>query len=197
VEIGYALQRAFGVVSTAFDSTVGDSTSRIEIPLQFDRRHAIDLNALWSFPGAVWVAAGGSASSGLPVPGNADERLPWSFNLAARVSRSFPIGRTVLQVIAEGRNILNRPNLVTARLGGGVMPDVNALSSRAARDIPNRDPIPRESPLYLPAFDLNEDSFLDLNEQILARRAALLDFHEPTLLYGEARQFRIGIEWSF
>jgi hypothetical protein len=103
----------------------------------------------------------------------------------------------MLQVMAEGRNVLNRPNLVTARGGGGVMPDVLELSRRAARDLADRAPIPRESPLYLPAFDLNEDAFLDLDEQIAARRAALLDFYEPTLLYGEARQIRLGVEWSF
>jgi hypothetical protein len=99
--------------------------------------------------------------------------------------------------MVEARNLLNRANLVTARFQGGVMPDVQALEGRAVEETANALPIPRESPFYVPGFDINGNGSLDRTEQAGARRAALLDFNEPTLLYGEARQIRIGVEIIF
>lgn len=198
IEVGYVLQKAAGVVSGAFDSTnPGDGPERVELPLQFDRRHAIDLNAVWPLPWRTRLALGGSAGSGYPVPGAAERRLPWSVELAARLTREWRWGARTARVMVEGRNLLNRANLVTARAGGGVMPDVAALESRAIEETTGAAPIPRESPFYLPAFDVDADGFLGPAEQTAARRAALLDFYEPTLLYGEARQVRIGFEIVF
>jgi hypothetical protein len=198
LEVGYALQKAIGVVSTAFDSTEsGGVGGRVEIPLQFDRRHAIDVNALWQLPWGTRVAVGASAGSGYPVPGAAERRLPWTVELGARVAREWRWGARAARVILEGRNLLNRANLVTARFEGGVMPNVLALEARASQETAGAQPIPRDSPLYVPGFDLNSNGILDPSEQTAARRAALLDFYEPTLLYGEARQVRVGVEIVF
>ena len=198
-ELGYALQHAVGVVSSAFDSTVKGETDlqRLEVPLQFDRRHAIDLNAFWTLPGGFRVSVGGSAGSGLPVPGAAERRLPWSVALSGRLTREFRWGPRLFRFVLEGRNLLNRKNLVTTRLNGGVMPNVPELENRAADDTEGAAPIPRESPFYLPGFDENENGFLDPTEQNAARRAALLDFNEPTLFFGEARQVRAGVTVLF
>jgi hypothetical protein len=198
-EVGYALQRAVGVVSTAFDSTPGgtDTTGRIELPLQFDRRHSIDLNLYWQLPAGFRLALNGSAGSGYPVPGAAERRLPWTAALSGRLAREWRWGARTLRVMLEGRNLLNRANLETAREGGGIMPDVAALDARAAEETAGATPIPRESPLYVPGFDANHDGSLDPAEQTAARRAALLDYYEPTLLYGEARQIRMGVEIVF
>jgi hypothetical protein len=198
IELGYALQKAIGVVSTAFDSTVdGAVAGRIEIPLQFDRRHAIDLNAIWPLPWSTRLSVGATAGSGYPVPGAAERRLPWTVEVAARLVREWRWGSRAARVIVEGRNLLNRANLVTVRFQGGVMPDVRALEARAVEETANAAPIPRESPFYVPGFDINGNGSLDRSEQAGARRAALLDFNEPTLLYGEARQVRLGIEIIF
>ena len=199
LEIGYALQRAVGVVSTAFDSTStpGRDITDLEVPLQFDRRHAINLNAFWPVPAGFWLSIGGSIGSGLPNPGAADERLPWSVAISARLTRNLAWGSRRVRFIAEGRNLLNYANLVTARTAGGVMPNVAALESQALGDTQGGSPIPRESPLYIPGFDLDDNGFLGVSEQRAARRAALLDFNEPTLLFGEARQVRLGIEVVF
>jgi hypothetical protein len=198
VELGYALQKAMGVVSTAFDSTAGGSAGgRIEIPLQFDRRHAIDLNAQWTLPGRLRIGVGATAGSGYPVPGAAERRLPWSVEVSARLVHEWRwLGRSG-RLLLEGRNLLNRANLVTARAVGGVEPDVAALEARAVQETADAGPIPRESPFYLPGFDLDADGVLEPEEQTTARRAALLDFYEPTLLYGEARQIRMGFEIVF
>jgi hypothetical protein len=196
-QLGYVLQKAVGVVSSAYDSLRGTEGERLELPLQFDRRHALDLNLYWRVPLGIHISVGGSAGSGLPVPGAAERRLPWTVALAARLSRTWTWGSRRVRLLVEGRNLLNRANLVTARLGGGVTPDVAALEAEAARETANATPIPRESPLYLPAFDADGNGYLDPSEQTAARRAALLDFNEPTLLYGEARQIRLGIEIGF
>ena len=199
IEVGYALQKAVGVVSTAFDSVVTDepAASTIEIPLQFDRRHSIDVNVLWPIPFGFLLAVGGTAASGYPIPGAAEERLPWSVALAARLTRTFQIGGAAVRVIAEGRNLLRRDNLVTARPGGGVLPDVGAVEARAVAETAGARPIPRESPWYLAGFDADGSGILDPWEQTAARRAALLDAAEPTLFYGEALQIRLGIEIGF
>ncbi|MDH5196730.1 MAG: TonB-dependent receptor [Gemmatimonadota bacterium] len=199
IEIGYALQKAVGVVSTAFDSTTtgGGSGGTVEIPLQFDRRHSIDLNVLWPLPFGIMGALGGTAASGYPVPGAAEERLPWGFALAARFTRVFALGGASVRLIAEGRNLLRQANLVTARPGGGVLPDVGAIEARAAQETAGARPIPRESPWYLPGFDADLNGILDRAEQGAARRAALFDAAEPTLFYGEALQIRLGVEIGF
>jgi hypothetical protein len=195
VELGYALQEAVGVVSTAYDSFAG--AQRIEVPLQFDRRHAVNLNAYWPLPFGLRLAAGGTAGSGYPVPGAADERLPWTVALAARLTRTFRVGGLTVRALAETRNLLHQANLVTARAGGGVMPDVAAIDARAAAETAGAMTLPRESPWYLPGFDADGDGLLSQTEQTSARRAALLDAAEPTLLYGEAFQLRLGVEIGF
>ena len=199
IEIGYALQRAVGMVSTAFDSVVTDDpeAGRIEIPLQFDRRHAIDVNLLWPVPFGFLVAVGGTAASGYPIPGAAERRLPWSVAVAARITRTVRIGGAAVRLMAEGRNLLRRANLVTARPGGGVLPDMGAIEARAAVETAGARPIPRESPWYLAGFDADGNGILEPEEQTAARRAALLDAAEPTLFYGEALQLRLGIEIGF
>jgi hypothetical protein len=198
IEVGYALQKAIGVVSTAFDSTeTGEPSGRIEIPLQFDRRHAIDVNAVWPLIWNTRIAVGGTAGSGYPIPGAAERRLPWTVELGLRLVKEWRWGGRAARVMVEGRNLLNRPNLVTARFDGGVRPNVLALEARASQDTEGAQPIPRESPLFVPGFDVNGNGVLDPSEQTAARRAALLDFFEPTLLYGEARQIRIGVEFVF
>jgi hypothetical protein len=195
VELGYALQEAVGVVSTAYDSIAG--TDRVEVPLQFDRRHAVNLNAYWPLPLGLRLAVGGTAGSGYPVPGAADQRLPWGVAVAARLTRTFQTRGLTIRALAEGRNLLHRANLVTARSGGGVVPDVEAIDTRAAAETAGGVAIPRESPWYLPGFDTDGNGVLSPAEQTAARRAALLDAAEPTLLYGEAFQLRLGIEVVF
>ena len=106
-------------------------------------------------------------------------------------------GGAAVRFIAEGRNLLRQDNLVTARPGGGVLPDVGKIDARAATETSGARPIPRESPWYLAGFDADGSGILDPWEQTAARRAALLDAAEPTLFYGEALQLRLGIEIGF
>jgi len=198
-ELGYALQQAVGIVSTAFDSvlTLDPKAGRVEVPLQFDRRHAIDLNVRWPLVWGVVLGIGGTAASGYPVPGAANERLPWSVVLGAKVTKDIQLGPALLRLVGEGRNLLHQNNLVTARPGGGVTPDVSALDAQAARETAGAQSIPRESPWYVAGFDTNQNGLLEPAEQTAARRAALLDFLEPTLLYGQAFQLRFGGEIFF
>jgi TonB dependent receptor-like, beta-barrel/Carboxypeptidase regulatory-like domain len=198
-ELGYALQEAVGVVSTAFDSVLSTDAgaTTIEIPLQFDRRHSVDLNLRWPLLWGFVVGIGGTAASGVPVPGAATQRLPWSLALAAKITKDIQFGSALLRLVGEGRNLLHQNNLVTARPGGGVTPDVSAIELQAARETAGARSIPRESPWYLSGFDVNQNGLLEPAEQTAARRAALLDALEPTLLYGEAMQIRFGAEIFF
>ena len=86
---------------------------------------------------------------------------------------------------------------MAARANGGVEPDLGAIEAMALEDTQGAVPIPRESPWFVPRLDLDGDRILSAEEQRLARRGALLDAAEPTLLYGEARQVRIGVELTW
>ena len=93
--------------------------------------------------------------------------------------------------------MLGLDNLRTSRAGGGVDPDLEAIDERARAETAQLDRFPEESPGYIPRFDTNGDGTVGTEELFQARRAALLDLFEPTLLYGEARTFRLGVVWEF
>jgi len=202
VRVGYSLSETIAVVSTVFDSVPDPTAPRIEIPLQFDRRHVIDVDGIWGtavpWGGRIAGALAGTVASGYPIPGDITERIPWTVDLTARVTFSTRARPGELALFVEGRNLLGWDNLRTARpASGGVDPDVEALDQRALAETALNDDYPQESPYYVPAFDLDGDGYLRTSEQYAARRAALLDLFEPTLLYGAPRTLRVGITWTF
>lgn len=196
VAISYSWQKAFGTVATAFDSTGAQpGEAGIEVPLSFDRRHAIDV-VTYGATGAYRWSATVSALSGTPIPGRPDgKRLPWSVLANARVGRTILTHTlTGVAVFVEGRNLLNWRVLRTARPEtGDETVDGQALDARARTETANAAPIPRESPDYAPAFDRDGDGVLDAAEQYAARRAALLDAADPSLFFGPPRTLRIGV----
>jgi len=196
VAISYSWQKAFGTVATAFDSTGAQpGEAGIEVPLSFDRRHAIDV-VTYGATGAYRWSATVSALSGTPIPGRPDgKRLPWSVLANARVGRTILTHTlTGVAVFVEGRNLLNWRVLRTARPEtGDETVDVQALDARARTETATAEPIPRESPDYAPAFDRDGDGVQDAAEQYAARRAALLDAADPSLFFGPPRTLRIGV----
>ncbi|UCF21357.1 MAG: TonB-dependent receptor [Gemmatimonadota bacterium] len=216
---GYAYQHAKGVTSSAFeDLGEGASADRREFPLAFDRRHAADLAA------ALGRAAGtadqkwgltltGSLRSGFPLDRTATEsderedpgataRLPWTAVLNLRLSRDFTslpgCRRCAWRIIADGRNILGRDNIVALRRDTrSVAPSADELLE-TAREIPlEMEPIPLESPRYSALVDLNGDGRLSGQEMRTARFAAALDRNDPSLYFGSALELRLGVEVSF
>lgn len=214
---GYALQRAVGVVSGALEDTLVDaSRGRTLLPLAFDRRHSVDLSLL--FGGAAgeglspWSAALiTQAKSGYPLDRvllqdePVEERratlyLPWTSTTNLRLSRAFAgapgCARCSWRIVAEGRNVLGRENLIALRRETGTLaPSEESVQNRVDRSLSG--PIPYESPRYSRLADLDGDGLITNLEYRQARLAAALDLFDPSLFYGEPRQLRLGVEVSF
>ncbi len=217
--LGYSLQEAQGVTSGAFeDPGAGLTERRIEFPLAFDRRHAIDMTLLvgraaqaldrkWGF------SLIGSIRSGFPLNRTfeelsifefpeVEERLPWTHVFNVRVSRY--LGRLLgcskcgWRVMAEVRNLFGEDNVIALRRDTGtIAPTVDELAAIAAEVPDDMVPIPQESPGYSALTDLNADGFITAQEMQTARFAAALDRNDPSLFFDEPRQIRLGLEISF
>jgi len=212
---GYALQKATGVTSTALSDSPADSSNvRVEFPLAFDRRHSMDL-AVYAGRAAGgadtrWSAAlRGRVESGYPLDrriagGSFNEAayLPWTASVDARVSREVGTvpgcGRCVWRVVADGRNLLGRHNIIGLRREtASLAPEVARLREIAAEPMPGGEPIPWESPFYSRYADLNGDRMITADEYATARFAAALDRFDPSLFFAEPRQIRLGVEVAF
>ncbi|MDP3775165.1 MAG: TonB-dependent receptor, partial [Gemmatimonadales bacterium] len=118
LRLSYSFQQAKGTVSTPFDSTSATPGTRaVDVPLAFDRRHAIDLLAIWAPPEGRWSASlSGTAGSGYPIPGRDDgRRLPWSVLVNGRLTMTAHWHGRSVEFYAEGRNLLAWRTLRTAR----------------------------------------------------------------------------------
>lgn len=219
LQAAYALQKATGVTSTALsDSIAAPDERRLEFPLAFDRRHVADL-ALFAgraAGGERWRWAGSmiaSLKSGFPLerrvaggePAESAARptyLPWTAAVDLRLSRELGAlpgcGGCAWRVVADGRNILGRENVIALRRDtGGLAPSLERVRETAAGLPPDQEPIPRESPRYSQIIDLNQDGLITPAELAIARFAAALDRHDPSLFFGAPRQVRLGFEVSF
>ncbi len=206
---GYALQKATGLTSRALDEDVDPGARFEEFPLAHDRRHAIDLLVLGG-RSAGWEGTGWGASlaaslrSGFPLDRRAENvtRLPWTALVGLRITRD--LGRLPLcstcraRVIADGRNIIGRDNVIALRRDtGGIGPTAESVRSVGNQIILSEPPIPRESARYNPLADLDGDGLITAAEMRRGRIAAELDRNDPSLFYGDARQLRLGFEVLF
>jgi hypothetical protein len=102
------------------------------------------------------------------------------------------------RLVFDGRNILNRKNILALRSSTGALSpslaEVQALAN--ALPIPPES-IPRESPAYVVFLDADRNGVISPQEAQNARFAAALDRFDPTLFFGEARQIRFGVEVAF
>lgn len=222
IRAGYALQKAEGVASTAFDPVdtlaTDGSSERVEFPLAFDRRHSADIAVFVGRaagdPGWGWGAAVTSTvQSGFPLDrelaaGEIDGRLsvdaylPWTWTVDVRLSRELGTlpgcGGCRWRAVVDGRNILGRENVIALRRETGeVGPSIARVRALAARESGVATPIPFESPEYSARIDFDSDGRITAGELRDARFAAALDRLDPSLFYGEPRQVRIGLEVTF
>ncbi len=208
---GYTLQEATGITSGPFDESeesVESGGQFVEFPLPFDRRHAIDLIALaGSAAGSQdsrWGAAlTASGRSGFPLD-RADEtitRLPWTWLFGLRASLQLGSPRICgcrVRVLADGRNLIGRDNVLALRRDTGGLGPLPEDVLGAADDVPlAAAPIPQESSRYDQLADLNGDGLIVRSELQSARVAAALDRNDPSLFFGEAFQIRLGLEVGF
>jgi hypothetical protein len=210
----WALQKATGVASGTDSDSLTLDHEFVEYPLAFDRRHSIDAAVFYGRAAGAesgWSAAlTSSIQSGYPIDriaaggGGEDLRatyLPWTSTIDLRLSRE--LGRVpgcvgcAWRVTADGRNLLDRENIIAVRRDtGGLGPTLSAL--RALADaMPVPADIPAESPLYSAGIDLDRSGIITQNEFRLARTAAALARFDPSLFFGEPRQLRFGIEVTF
>lgn len=215
IRIGYALQSAKGVTSGPLDLVEDDAEAeRVELPLEFDRRHNLDWAILAGRAAGDTATAWGAALTGFVRSGfplqreptdsetsGAVTRLPWTSVLDVRLSREMGrppgCGRCRWRMTADLRNGLGRENVVALRRDTGTLaPTLADLEATAGENTP-LEPSPRESPLYSEAIDLDRDGLVSPDEYRTARFAAALDRNDPSLFFGEARQLRIGVEVAF
>lgn len=218
VRAGYALQSAKGVTSTAFEDP-GQvlENQREEFPLAFDRRHSGDLTvAFGQAAGAEeerWSATlTASVRSGFPlnriitdpsqIDQGVDERLPWTGLLNVRIGRAFgslPFCSTCQwKLVADGRNVLGLDNVIALRRDTGELaPSTSDLRLVAGQVPEDFQAIPRESPLYSGQIDFDRNGLITADEMRTGRLAAALDRNDPSLFFGQARSFRLGVEIEF
>jgi hypothetical protein len=216
VRAGWALQKAMGLTAgNENDSTVAGDAARTEYPLAFDRRHSGDFSFLFGrAAGDEARAWGGSLTttvqSGYPLQrantgnlGREDtEYLPWTSVTDLRFSYGFnglpACGNCTWRLVADGRNILNRNNIVALRSNTGLVAPTLAQVQTLANSLPvPTESIPRESPSYVITLDSDGDGLITPQEAQAGRFAAALDRFDPTLFFGESRQLRLGIEVTF
>lgn len=216
-QVGYALQKATGVSSGARNDSliVGDAQFE-ELPLAFDRRHSVDVSVFAGHAAGMkpsgWSAAVTSsirsgypfdrrAAAGLTVVAGRPARQPWTASVDARLSRD--IARMPgcdgcrLRAQADGRNLLGRENVLALRHSTGtVAPSLAEVQALTAGG-PFVQPIPASSADFVPALDTDRDGVISAAEYTNARFAAALGRLDPSILFGEPRQLRLGLEVSF
>jgi hypothetical protein len=168
--------RAAGMAASGWSASV---TSSIRSGYPFDRR----------------------AAAGLIVVALRPARQPWTANVDARLSRD--LGRIPgcaecrLRAQADGRNLLDRENVLALRHSTGTVAPSLAEVQAVTAGGPFVQPIPASSADYLPALDTNHDNVISVTEYASARFAAALDRLDPSILFGAPRQLRLGLEVSF
>lgn len=225
--LNYTLQVANASESNAFlqrvhivDPVTHDtiSSSHDQFPLDYDRRHALlgilEYNLPERFPAVlrgVDVAVIGRYLSGLPysrtnAAGDTLIGPPNSYRLPVQMSADVLIRRSLTfaghrgSVYVDGRNILNRRNILSVRRDTGSPFMTEAGIEAAATAAYNKHPeaIPYESPRYRPAADLNHDGMIaGITELYPLYLAAARDAYQPIFEYATPRLMRLGFELDF
>jgi hypothetical protein len=234
VRVLYTFQVANASSSNAFllrrsytiDPGTGDTIipSRVEFPLDYDRRHNLTVIAqgqapatfgpvvLGMRPFAAWEGSiVGRVLSGLPYtpvstsqdtllgPPN-DARLPWTSTVDLLVRRPIGLGRVRTGLYLDVRNLFGRENVISVRRDtGSPNPTADVLESMAeAAYAAHPEPIPYESPRYRASADLDGDGFVaGRNELFPLYMAAARDVTQPVFFYGPPRLVRLGLEVIF
>jgi hypothetical protein len=130
------------------------------------------------------------------------DRLPWTFTVdfALRwdVARLPGCTDCRLGILLDARNLLGRDNVIALRRDSGDLgPTLATVEEYVDRPVSTATPVPRESTRYEPFTDLDGNGLIDAEEFAHARFAAALDRVDPSILYGERRQLRLGVEVRF
>ena len=212
----WAWQKATGLTSGLDLDTLNQRGGQDrEYPLAFDRRHSID--AAVTYGRAAGDTATGWAlaltarvESGYPrnryaavgdTPLRGSAYLPWTSDIGLRVSRELgrlPLCDCAVRASLDGRNLLDLENVYAYRGdSGGLGPTMASVQTLMDRVVAPAGGIPAESSAYAATADVDRNGLVDPDEFGLARFAAVIDRHDPTLFLGAPRQLRLGLEVSF
>jgi hypothetical protein len=103
-------------------------------------------------------------------------------------------------VYLDGRNILNKRNVVAVRRTSG---NVNATNAEIQSLVDSAyamhpEPIPYESPRYRAWADLDHNGYVDgAGELMPLYQSAVKDYTQPLFFFGPPRLLRLGIELLF
>lgn len=232
--VSYMLQEATANSSDAFfvrraleiDPVTGDTTfpSKVEFPLDFDRRHTLTTILTGTSPGqfgprlfgvrplaAVEATTIVRYASGLPfsrtnTAGDSilglpnDGRLPSTMTLDLLLRRPLRLGRIGGSLYLDVRNVLNRRNVIAVRRDTG-KPVLTNESLQALADSAyqaNPFPIPYESPRYRAWADTDGNGYVEGAAELQPLfLAAARDFFQPVFYYGAPRLVRFGVELTF
>jgi hypothetical protein len=130
------------------------------------------------------------------------ERLPWTSVFDARFTWDFAripgCGGCVTRLVLDARNVFGEDNVIALRRdSGNLSPTLGTILGMSDAPATSTFPIPRESERYAPLADLDGNGRITGTEFETARFAAALDASDPSLLFGEPRQLRIGLEVVF
>jgi hypothetical protein len=121
-----------------------------------------------------------------------DARFTWNF------ARLPGCEGCALRLVLDGKNLFGTDNVIALRRDSGrLAPSMETLLDVADRPVTSTFPIPRESERYAPLTDLDGNGVIAASEFDTARFAAALDASDPSLLFGEPRQLRLGLEVVF
>jgi hypothetical protein len=230
IRVAYTLQQAQATATDAFQllrrvrlDPVGDTIdpSRLEFPLDYDRRHTVTGILQARLPDSVGPRVGGTrplaglevaaiarVGSGLPysrtnatgdtligLPNSA--RLPMQATVDLLVRRPIRIGGRSGSVYVDVRNLINRRNVETVRrdLGqpGPTAAVIQALAQQAYQAHP--EAIPYESQRYRAFADLDHNGLLEGAAELLPLYlAAARDYTQPLFAFGPPRTIRLGVE---
>jgi len=234
VRLSYTLQQATAVSTSAFflrqalkiDPTTGDTVypSRVEFPLDYDRRHSFTGILTGTVPeefgpallgarvlgglegtGVVRIASGlpysrtnqaGDSIIGLPN----EHRLPLVATLDLLLRRPFRLAGRVGSVYLDVRNMLGRRNIISVRRDTGSPLASPALLQALADSAYAAHPeaIPYESSRYRRWADLDSNGLLEGPAELRPLYlAAARDYHQPLFSYGAPRLIRLGMEVVF
>ncbi|MGH7342961.1 MAG: hypothetical protein ACREKH_20945, partial [Candidatus Rokuibacteriota bacterium] len=233
--LAYALQQATATASTAskffqqfieIDPQTGDTITpaRVEIPLDYDRRHAVVAIGQLRVPDGIGPAiAGASLLGGLELAGvlrvstglpytrtnrTGDTliglpnrwRLPTQSTIDLLLRRPVSMSRLRGSLYLDVRNLLNRRNVESVRRESGepqlASDDLAARAEAAYATHP--EPIPYESPRYRSWADLDRDGLIQGRSELFPLYlAAAQDFYQPLFGYGPPRVVRLGVELLF
>ncbi|HET9985838.1 MAG TPA: TonB-dependent receptor [Longimicrobiales bacterium] len=142
-------------------------------------------------------------------------RLPWTYDLSGRLGRQFTVGRNNFLAYIDGRNILNRKNILDLFTGTGspTNPGINFVNQNTneASRIPGTDIDLAKMPVNN-ASDLTRKALFSRREQFFGNGDGVFTVQEQQYsslqsfiatgtvsgtFFDEPRQVRLGIEWRF